>query len=130
MEIAYINGRFIPKEDIRISPDDRGFLFGDGIYEVMKWYGGFFFDQESHLVRLNRSLREVRINWPQSDSFPNISSELIARNDLEMKHALVYMQVTRGAAPRNHSFPEPETEPTVYAFAREIKQAASELSAG
>jgi D-alanine transaminase len=130
LEIAYFNGSFIPKEDIQISPDDRGFLFGDGIYEVMKWYGSFFFDSESHLVRLKRSLREVRINWPQSDSFLNISSGLITRNNLELKHALVYMQVTRGAAPRNHSFPDPEVEPTVYAFAREITQAGSELPAG
>jgi D-alanine transaminase len=130
MEIAYINGSFIPKEDIRISPDDRGFIFGDGIYEVMKWYGSFFFDSESHLVRLKRSLREVRITWPQSDSFLKISSELIERNHLESKHALIYAQITRGAAPRNHSFPDPETEPTVYAFAREIKQAGSGLPAG
>jgi D-alanine transaminase len=130
MDIAYINGSFISKEEIRISPDDRGFIFGDGIYEVMKWYGGFFFDPESHLVRMKRSLREVRISWPQADSFLNISSELILRNDLEMKHALVYMQVTRGAAPRNHSFPDPETESTIYAFAREIKQSGSELPAG
>jgi D-alanine transaminase len=130
MEIAYFNGRFLPKENICLSPDDRGFLFGDGIYEVMKWYGSFFFDSESHLVRLKRSLREVRINWMKADSFLNISSELIRKNDLENRHALVYMQVTRGAAPRNHSFPDPEVEPTVYAFAREIKETGSVLPAG
>ncbi len=130
MEIAYINGSFFPKEDICLSPDDRGFLFGDGIYEVMKWYGSFFFDSESHLVRLKRSLREVRINWIKADSFLNISSELIRKNNLQNRHALVYMQVTRGAAPRNHSFPDPEVEPTVYGFAREIKQAGSVLPAG
>jgi D-alanine transaminase len=49
MNIAYFNGNFITKDKIRISPDDRGFIFGDGIYEVMKWYGGFFFDAQSHL---------------------------------------------------------------------------------
>jgi D-alanine transaminase len=130
MEIAYINSSFIPKEDVRISPDDRGFLFGDGIYEVMKWYGSCFYDSESHLARLKRSLREVRINWQQSDSFLNISSELIKRNHFENRHALVYLQVTRGAAPRNHSFPDPEAEPTAYAFAREIKQSGNELPSG
>ena len=77
MDIAYFNGSLLPKEDIRISPDDRGFLFGDGIYEVMKWYGSFFFDPESHLDRLKRSLREVRINWPEADSFLKILLELI-----------------------------------------------------
>jgi D-alanine transaminase len=130
MDIAFINGEFLPKEKIKISPDDRGFLFGDGIYEVMKWYGSFFFDSESHLVRLKRSLREVKINWVEAGSFLNISSELIRKNNLENRHALVYMQVTRGAAPRNHSFPDPEVAPTVYAFAREIKQAGSALPAG
>jgi D-alanine transaminase len=130
MDIAYSNGTFLPKENIRISPDDRGFLFGDGIYEVMKWYGSFFFDSESHLLRLKRSLREVRINWMEADSFLNISSELIRKNNLENRHALIYMQVTRGAAPRNHSFPDPEVEPTVYGFAREISQAGSVMPAG
>ncbi len=130
MNIAFINGDFLPKEDIRISPDDRAFLFGDGIYEVMKWYGSFFYDTESHVARLKRSLREVRINWRGSDAFLNIATALIKKNNLEQKQALVYLQVTRGAAPRNHSFPDPEVEPTVYAFTREIKHSDSDLSEG
>jgi D-alanine transaminase len=130
MDIGYLNGSYHPREDIRISPDDRGFLFGDGIYEVMKWYGRFFFDAESHLVRLKRSLREVRINWPGADTFLTIASELINKNNLEQKQALIYLQVTRGVAPRNHSFPDPEVEPTVYSFAREITNPKSELSPG
>jgi D-alanine transaminase len=96
----------------------------------MKWYGSFFFDADSHLVRLKRSLSEVRINWPEADAFLNIASELMKRNNLEQRQALIYLQVTRGAAPRNHSFPDPEVGPTVYAFAREIKHTGSELPAG
>jgi D-alanine transaminase len=119
MNIAYLNGNFLPKEEVRISPDDRGFLFGDGIYEVMKWYGGFFFDPESHLSRLKRSLGEVRIKWPQADTFKSFARELIKINGLDDKQALIYLQVTRGAAPRNHAFPDPEVAPTAYAFARE-----------
>jgi D-alanine transaminase len=119
MNIAYLNGNFIPKEDVRISPDDRGFLFGDGIYEVMKWYGGFFFDPESHLARLKRSLGEVRIKWPQADTFLSFATQLIWKNSLDEQQALIYLQVTRGAAPRNHAFPDPEVAPTAYAFARE-----------
>ena len=126
MNIAYFNGSFLPKDNIRISPDDRGFLFGDGIYEVMKWYGGFFFDAESHLARLKRSLREVRITWPEADSFPSFARELIKINKLEESQALIYLQVTRGAAPRNHAFPDPEVQPTVYAFARDTGQASPE----
>jgi D-alanine transaminase len=130
MNIAYFNGNFIPKDNIRISPDDRGFLFGDGIYEVMKWYGGFFFDTESHLARMKRSLREVRINWPEADTFPSIAIELIKINKLEESQALIYLQVTRGAAPRNHAFPDPEVQPTVYAFAREAAQTGTETVTG
>jgi D-alanine transaminase len=130
MNIAYFNGTFLPKENIRISPDDRGFLFGDGIYEVMKWYGSFFFDPQSHLARLKRSLREVHINWPEADNLKSIARELIRINKLEEKQALVYLQVTRGEAPRNHSFPDPEVQPTAYAFARETGQPSTEVRPG
>ena len=77
METTYFNGKFIPKEEVRISPDDRGFLFADGVYEVIRWYGGFFYDMDSHLTRLKRSLRELRINWPGADSFPSVARELL-----------------------------------------------------
>lgn len=130
MNISYFNGTFLPKENIRISPDDRGFLFGDGIYEVMKWYGSFFFDPESHLARLKRSLSEVRINWPEADTFPLFARELININKLEDQQALIYLQVTRGAAPRNHSFPDPEVQPTTYAFVRAIPRPESEPGPG
>ncbi len=130
MDIAYFNGSFIPREDIRISPDDRGFLFGDGIYEVMKWYGSFFFDPESHLARLKRSLGEVRINWPESDTFPAFARELIRINKIEDRQALIYLQVTRGVAPRNHSFPDPEVQPTAYAFVRETGTTKTEPGTG
>jgi len=120
MNIAYFNGNFLPKDEIRISPDDRGFLFADGIYEVAKWYEGFFFDMESHLLRMKRNLREVRINWPGEDSFPAFAEELIERNQLSDRQALIYLQVTRGASPRSHAFPDPEVPPTVYAFVNEF----------
>jgi len=120
MNIAYFNGKFLPKDDIKISPDDRGFLFADGIYEVMKWYKGFFYDTESHLVRMKRSLREIRISWADEDTFPSIAAELIKRNQLSDRLALIYLQVTRGAAPRTHSFPDPEVNPTVYSSVKEI----------
>ena len=118
MEISFFNGKFIPKEEIKISPDDRGFLFAEGIYEVVRWYEGFFFDMESHLARMKRSLREILIKWPEEDSFPEIAVELIRLNHLEKSSALVYLQVTRGAAQRTHAFPSPSVSPTVYAYAR------------
>jgi D-alanine transaminase len=120
MNIAYFNGNFLPKDDVKISPDDRGFLFADGIYEVMRWYEGFFYDLSSHLLRLKRSLRELRINWAESDTLENMSYELIKRNQLENLPAIVYLQVTRGAAKRTHNFPSPEVTPTVYAIASSL----------
>jgi len=118
MDVAYINGEYLPRDEIRISPDDRGFLFADGVYEVAKWYKGFFFDMESHIARLKRSLRELRIGWNEAEKFGSLAHELIRRNNLENSYALVYLQVTRGAAPRTHYFPPAEILPTVYAFAK------------
>jgi D-alanine transaminase len=117
MEITYFNGKFIPKEEVKISPDDRGFLFADGIYEVVHWYESFFYDMNSHVARLKRSLRELRINWDDADKFPSIAKELLKLNQLENKPAMVYLQITRGAARRSHSFPVPSVSPTSYAFA-------------
>jgi len=118
METAYINGKFLPKSEISISPDDRGFLFADGIYEVVRWYEGSFYDMDGHMSRLKRSMKEVRIEWPDADSFPSIAMELIARNNLHNLPSLLYLQVTRGSAKRTHAFPSPSVDPTVYAFAR------------
>jgi D-alanine transaminase len=72
----------------------------------------------------------VRINWPEADTFPSFSGELVKLNRLEDKQALIYLQVTRGAAPRNHSFPVPEVQPTAYAFVREITWKKSEPGSG
>lgn len=130
MDIAFLNGNYQPKNEIKISPDDRGFLFADGIYEVVRWYQGDFFDMEGHLARLKRSLREVRISWPEADLFPDISLQLIKRNSLEGKPALVYIQVTRGAVPRAHAFPSPAVSPTVYAFAKGFDPAPEKVAAG
>jgi D-alanine transaminase len=116
METVYFNGKFLPKEDVSISPDDRGFLLADGVYEVVRWYEGFFFDMGSHVTRLKRSLRELRINWTGTENFPSVAAELIKLNKLEDQSAMVYLQVTRGAAKRTHSFPSPDVEPTVYAY--------------
>ncbi len=117
METAYFNGKFLPKSEIFISPDDRGFLFADGIYEVVRWYEARFYDLPSHISRMKRSLRELRINWSDCDKFPEIALELIKQNNLEKQPAMVYIQVTRGAARRTHLFPHPEVSPTVYAYA-------------
>ncbi|MFN8239201.1 MAG: aminotransferase class IV [Bacteroidales bacterium] len=121
MQTGYLNGRFLPKDEIHISPDDRGFLFADGVYEVVRWYRGFFYDMDGHLARLKRSLGELKIEWQQVDTFPAIAEGLIKKNELAGSPSLVYLQVTRGAAPRTHTFPDPPVSPTVYAFAKGFK---------
>lgn len=130
MSICYFNGSYIPKDEIRISPDDRGFLFADGVYEVVRWYNGFFYDMAGHLARLRRSLRELRINWGDSDLFPAISIDLIKKNNFENLPSMVYIQVTRGVSPRTHSFPSPEVTPTVYAYAFTFEPETAAREAG
>ncbi|MGA2405407.1 MAG: aminotransferase class IV [Bacteroidales bacterium] len=117
MGTAYFNGKLLSKDDIKISPDDRGFLFADGVYEVVRWYENFFYDMNDHVTRLKRSLRELRISWADADSFPFVANDLIKLNKLENQPAMVYLQVTRGASKRTHSFPSPDVPPTAYAFA-------------
>ncbi|MGA1977715.1 MAG: aminotransferase class IV [Bacteroidales bacterium] len=121
MDIVYLNGKFLPADQALISPEDRGFLFADGVYEVVRWYQGFFFDIESHLKRLARSLSEIRISWPGAAMLPDIARELVKVNDLFSEPALVYIQVTRGTAPRSHAFPPSVVKPTVYSFARRFR---------
>jgi D-alanine transaminase len=112
--IAYFDGQFLPKEDVRVSPDDRGFLFGDGAYEVIRSYGGRLFRAEEHFERLQRSLKALRIEGASVERLSDIAGDLIQRNDLGTADAALYVQVTRGVAPRKHAFPDRETEPTVY----------------
>lgn len=114
---VYFNGAFVDKEDVSISPDDRGFVFGDGVYEVLRAEKGQLFQADAHFQRLRRSLREIEIQGVDVDALREAVSSLLYHNDLQDGHAKVYLQVTRGAAPRRHAFPEASTDPTVYATA-------------
>jgi len=116
--IAYFNGQFLPREEIRISPDDRGFLFADGVYEVIRAYGGKPFKMSEHLKRLARSLKEIRIDFPEVEKLAAVGEKLIAVNNLgEGEYATIYIQITRGAASRKHTFPDEPVPPTVYVAA-------------
>ncbi len=128
--LVYFNGRFMPKEEVRLSPDDRGFLFADGVYEVLHSYGGKLFRAEDHLARMARSLREVRIVGPDAETLGEIAARLIHVNDLAGGDAVIYIQVTRGAAPRRHAFPEPDIPPTVYAFAYPVQRSQEKWDNG
>jgi D-alanine transaminase len=114
---VYFNGEYAAKESVRISPDDRGFLFGDGVYEVVRSYGGRIFCLDEHIQRLHRGLCELQIRGIDAATFADVVAELLAKNGLATEDALVYIQVTRGAAPRRHAFPTEPTPPTTYAEA-------------
>jgi D-alanine transaminase len=112
-ETIYLNGRLIPKAEAAISPEDRGFNFADGIYEVIKYYGGKPFRYSDHLERLRRSLREIRIDFDEFDQMETVFQTLLKQNGLANQEAGIYLQITRGSRTRIHHFPE-NISPTVY----------------
>jgi len=122
---VYLNGDFLPIERAQISVMDRGFVFGDGVYEVIPVYGGRLFRLEQHLQRLARSLAEIRLADPLSgDQWRHCLQDLVTRNgdgDQSM-----YVQITRGIAPRDHAFPK-EVKPTVYAASSPLRPQAAEV---
>ncbi len=127
MDTVYLNGEYIPKAEAKISPDDRGFLLGDGLYEVTPFYEGVPFGLDRHLQRLLKGLCFLRIDYDVS-GLEEMHRQLISRNGLdEADRSMVYMQITRGAAPRTHYFPETAVEPTVYAFAKEWSRPADDV---
>ncbi|MSR20263.1 MAG: D-amino acid aminotransferase [Gemmatimonadetes bacterium] len=118
MSTVYLGGDFVPKSEAVVSVDDRGFLLGDGVYEVVPFYEGVPFFMDRHLARLRRSLAEVRIDFDTS-GVPDVARRLVTVNGLDRAdRSIVYLQVTRGVAPRTHYFPEKPVPPTVYGFAK------------
>ena len=116
---AYINGRFLPHGQAAVHIEDRGFQFSDGVYEVVPVHQGTLIDEGPHLDRLERSLGELRIAMPMPrPALKLVARELIRRNDL--RDGIIYMQVTRGVAPRDHSFPA-RIEPTLVMTTRRMK---------
>ncbi|MFO7446625.1 MAG: D-amino-acid transaminase [Ignavibacteriaceae bacterium] len=119
--ITYFNGSFLPVEDVRVSPFDRGFQFGDGVYEAITTYNSKLFLYEEHLERLKRSLSEIKINFAGINGLKEIIYELIKKNGL-LNNVSVYIQITRGAgSKRMHVFPSSDIKPTIFISAAEIK---------
>jgi len=116
-DIVYVNGTFVPRAEARVSVEDRGFVFGDGVYEVLRIINGRPFAATFHNDRLRRSLEGVRISLAAADSperFLEVGKQLLKENGLLQGEATMYMQITRGATTRAHNFPPPGTPPTVY----------------
>src|ERR1700676_585362 len=103
--VAYVAGQYLPHRQAAVHIEDRGYQFGDGVYEVIAVTGGHLVDEERHLARLHRSLTELRINPPMSDAALKIViREVVGRNGVDT--GIVYLQITRGVAPREHAFPK------------------------
>jgi D-alanine transaminase len=119
--LVFLNGHYIAARDATISPLDRGFLFGDGVYEVVRALNGKLVEAGRHWTRLGRSLRETRIERPLTlgdDQVSELALRLLEENGLMQGHALVYLEISRGSvSPRTHHFPPAGTPPTVYASA-------------
>lgn len=128
--IVYFNGQFMPKEAVCISPDDRGFLFADGVYEVIRAYYGVMFRPAMHFARLRRSLTELRLPVPDLGELQAVCEELLTRNALLDADARLYLQITRGIAPRSYGFPDPPPPPTVYITAAAIQPPLREWETG
>lgn len=121
--VVYLNGAYLPKPEARISPDDRGFLFGDGIYEVVRAIDGRMVDLDRHLARVTHGAGALALDLARAGGVDGIRAawaRLLEANGLTHGEALCYAQLTRGAAPRAHAYPGADTPPTLYAFAQRI----------
>lgn len=117
--VVYVNGSYVPEEQGKISIFDRGFLFADGIYEVTAVVKGRLVDYDAHMERLERSLREIRLDWPCSkEELKAMHLDMVKRNSLD--EGWIYMQITRGAADRDFKFPK-GVKPTLIAFTQAKK---------
>lgn len=123
-EIVYLNGKFVPYEEALVPVEDRGNLFADGVYEVIRIYGGHPFVMKAHMERLERSAQEIRLPAINIEELTEAGLETVRRNGIG--DGSLYIQVTRGPAPRNHAFPD-APRPTVFMIARSLERPSAEL---
>ncbi|UYO47030.1 D-amino-acid transaminase [Rhodopseudomonas palustris] len=126
--IAYVNGRYLDMRDASVNIEDRGYQFADGVYEVCEVRGGKLVDMPRHLARLQRSLGELRIKEPMPlAALSVVMHEVVRRN--RVNHGIVYLQVTRGVARRDHGFPAASVKPAVVVTARSLDPAKGKANA-
>jgi D-alanine transaminase len=122
---AYVNGRYLPGARATVHVEDRGYQFADGVYEVCEVRDSHIIDEQRHMARLSRSLDELRIAMPMSAAALGIvMRECLRRN--RVRNGIVYLQITRGVARRDHAFPMPGTRPSLVVTARSLDRAANE----
>lgn len=126
--IAYVNGRYVPRRHASVNIEDRGYQFSDGVYEVCEVRGGRLVDERRHMQRLVRSLGELRIRMPMSlSALSVVLHETVARN--RVRDGIVYLQITRGVARRDHPFPPATVEPAIVVTANSLNQVNAEAMA-
>jgi D-alanine transaminase len=126
--IAYVNGGYVPLRQAMVHVEDRGYQFGDAVYEVCEVRGGRLVDERRHLERLRRSLEALQIRLPMSHSALGIVlREVVARN--RIGYGIVYLQVSRGVARRDHAFPAPDVPPSLVVTARPLNARRNEVLA-
>src|SRR6516225_2541870 len=126
--VAYVNGRFTRHAEAAVHIEDRGYQFGDAVYEVWAVSGGRLSDASGHFERLSRSLAELRIPEPMSRTALEIVLRETARRN-RLVDGLIYLQVSRGVAPRDHPFPDPIPRPSLVITAKRIDPAAGAAKA-
>ena len=128
MRSAYVNGRYLPAAQAAVHVEDRGYQFSDGVYEVCEVRDSHIIDEQRHMARLSRSLHELRIPMPMSDrALGIVMRECLHRN--RVHDGIIYLQITRGVARRDHAFPAPDTKPCLVVTARSLDRAANERMA-
>ena len=126
--VAYVNGQYQPHGQATVHVEDRGFQFADGVYEVWAVFDGRLADFDGHMTRLHRSLNELRIDIPMTrEALARVWNETVRRN--RVREGLVYIQVTRGTARRDHPFPPEGTAPSVVVTARSLPLSKGNASA-
>ncbi|EKF43676.1 D-amino-acid transaminase [Nitratireductor indicus] len=126
--IAYVNGRYVRHADAAVHVEDRGYQLADGVYEVCEIKRGYIVDERGHLDRLDRSMRELRMDWPvERKAMELILREVIRRN--HVRNGMVYVQVTRGVAPRDHAFPTKPVRSALVVTAKRMDPRAVEAKA-
>jgi D-alanine transaminase len=126
--IAYVNGRYMPARHAMVHIEDRGYQFSDGVYEVCEAREGRIIDERRHMARLQRSLGELRIASPMTQAaLAVVMRECLRRN--RVRDGIIYLQITRGVAHRDHGFPPPGTRPSVVVTARNLDFAGNERTA-
>lgn len=116
--LVFLNGEYVPHDQAKVSVDDRGFLFADGLYEVVRVYGGRPHRMAEHMARMRRGLAALKIGYKDMDAIAAAARRLLDENGVD-GDGTIYVQISRGSAPRKHAFPGADCRPTVYVAARE-----------